>query len=201
MIPATFNSTASVVSNGSAPIIQLTDSSNNRNLKMSTGSNSLQIDSNAGSSGTVRFGAQSGLQANLTADTTGTISALQTAVAIQDYLVRNQNGTRYTEFVYSHFGVVSPDGRLQRSEYLAGNSVPLNMVPVTQNSETATTPQGNLAGMCLMNSHDVRFIKSFTEHGYVIGLVSARSDRFYQQGTPRHWFDSTPYDFYVRLLS
>lgn len=156
--------------------------------------------------GVVTSGA-SGLQTDLsgvhlTSDTTGTINALRTAEAIQTYLERNnRGGTRYTEFIRSHFGVISPDARLQRPEYLGGNSVPLNMIPVTQNSETATTPQGNLSGMGMMNSHDTRFIKSFTEHGYVIGLCSARSDISYQQGTERHWFDSTRFDFYVPALA
>lgn len=205
MIPATFNQTASVVMNTTTTNqvkIHKTDNSGlllNQTDFLTDSAGSLATNPAAAYG---KIDPNGTLQANLTSDATGTINALRTAEAVQTYLERNnRGGTRYTEFIRSHFGVISPDARLQRPEYLGGNSVPLNMVPVTQNSETATTPQGNLAGMGIMNSHDTRFVKSFTEHGYIIGLCSARSDISYQQGTPRHWFDRTRFDYYVPALA
>ena len=91
-----------------------------------------------------------------------------------------RGGTRYTEIIRSHFGVISPDARLQRPEYLGGSSVPVNIAPVAQTSASAisgsATPQGNLAaiGTCSMINHG--FTKSFTEHGVIIGMVSTRAD-------------------------
>lgn len=203
MIPATFSTAATVTSNNQTPTVNA-NGQTNRQLYVAGTTNIPTLSGAAVGGGTplMTFGNESGLQATLTADTTGTINALRTAEAVQTYLERNnRGGTRYTEFIRSHFGVISPDARLQRPEYLGGNSVPLNMIPVTQNSETATTPQGNLAGMGIMDSHDARFVKSFTEHGYIIGLASARSDLSYQQGTPRHFFDSTRFDYYVPALA
>lgn len=142
------------------------------------------------------------LIADLTENTEATINALRTAEAIQSLLETDaRGGTRYIEMMRAHFGVISQDARLQRPEYLGGNSIPLSMLPVVQNSETATTPQGNLAGMGVMNSHNARFLKSFTEHGYIIGVMSARSDISYQQGADRDWYYSTRYDFYLPELA
>ena len=84
-----------------------------------------------------------------------------------------RGGSRYTEIVRSHFGVVSPDARLQRPEYLGGGSSPVNVAPVAQTSSTdATTPQGNLAALGTAVLHGHGFTKSFTEHCIIIGLVS-----------------------------
>ena len=63
------------------------------------------------------------------------------------------------------------------------------------------TPQGNLAaiGTAVVNNHG--FTKSFTEHGYVLGLLSVRADLTYQQGVNRLWNRSTRFDFYWPALS
>ena len=114
-----------------------------------------------------------------------------------------RGGTRYTEIIRAHFGVVSPDARLQRPEYLGGGSVPINVYPVAQTSNTPTsgTPQGNLAGYGLVSDHGGGFIKSFTEHCLIIGLVSVQADLNYQQGLNRMWSRLTRFDFYWPALS
>ena len=85
-----------------------------------------------------------------------------------------RGGTRYTEIIRAHFGVVSPDARLQRPEYLGGGSSMVNISPIAQTDHTGATgtPQGNLAaiGTSVVNGHG--FVKSFTEHGIIIGLLS-----------------------------
>ena len=143
------------------------------------------------------------LFADLSDATAATINELRQAFQIQRLLERDaRGGTRYIELIKSHFGVTSPDARLQRPEYLGGGSTPVNITPVTQQSASdATTPQGNLAayGTATLNNHG--FSKSFTEHTIIIGLVSVRADLTYQQGLNRMFSRSTRYDFYWPALS
>jgi hypothetical protein len=141
------------------------------------------------------------LYADLSAATAATINQLRQAFQIQKLLERDaRGGTRYTEIVRSHFGVTSPDARLQRPEYLGGGSSPIVLNPIAQTSGTGgsgtTTPLGNLAAVGTMLAHGHGFSQSFTEHGYILGLVSVRADLTYQQGKRRHWSRSTRYDFY-----
>ncbi|WNK13656.1 MAG: major capsid protein [Microvirus sp.] len=147
------------------------------------------------------YGTAAGLFADLTAATSATINQLRTSFQIQRLLERDaRGGTRYAEIVRSHFGVVSPDARLQRPEYLGGGSSAININPIAQTSGTGgtgqTTPLGNLAAMgtSLANAHG--FNQSFTEHGVIIGLACVRADLSYQQGLRRMWSRSTRYDFY-----
>ena len=141
------------------------------------------------------------LYADLSAATAATINQLRQSFQIQKLLERDaRGGTRYTEIIRAHFGVVSPDARLQRPEYLGGGSTPITINPIAQTSATnltgGTTPQGNLAayGVGLATNHG--FTYAATEHGYLLGLVSVRADLTYQQGLNRMWSRSTRYDFY-----
>lgn len=142
-----------------------------------------------------------GLYADLSNATAATINSLRQAFQIQKLLERDaRGGTRYTEILRSHFGVVSPDARLQRPEFLGGGTTPININPVVQTSSTgvtgSTSPQGHLAAFGTTSAHNVGFHKSFVEHGYIIGLVATRADLTYQQGMHRMWTRSTRYDFY-----
>lgn len=140
----------------------------------------------------------SNLYADLSTATAATINQLRQAFQIQKLLERDaRGGTRYTEIVRAHFGVTSPDARLQRPEYLGGGSTPVIVHSVPKTSTTdATSPQGELAGFGVAHISRNGFTKSFTEHGYVIGLVCARADLTYQQGIRRMWTRSTRYDVY-----
>lgn len=140
--------------------------------------------------------------ADLSEVAAATINELRQAFQVQKLYERDaRGGTRYTEIIRSHFGVTSPDARLQRPEYLGGGSSPVNITPVAQTSEDGTTPQGNLAafGTATLQRHG--FVKSFTEHCIIIGLVSARADLTYQQGLDRMWSRSTRFDFYWPALA
>ncbi|AXH74280.1 MAG: major capsid protein [Microviridae sp.] len=153
----------------------------------------------AGSAGGTKF-YPANLYADLSTATAATINQLRQAFQIQKLLERDaRGGTRYTEIVRSHFGVASPDSRLQRPEYLGGGSVPLIVNPVAQSSGTGitggTTPLGTLGGLGTVVGRN-GFSQSFTEHGHIIGLVSVRADLSYQQGLRRFWSRSTRYDFY-----
>lgn len=143
------------------------------------------------------------LVADLGEATAATINQLRQAFQLQRLYERDaRGGTRYTEIIRSHFGVTSPDARLQRPEYLGGNSVPITMHPIAQTSSTdATSPQGNLAAMGTVSSHGAGFTKSFTEHCLLIGMVSVRADLNYQQGLNRMFSRRTRWDFYWPALS
>jgi hypothetical protein len=141
--------------------------------------------------------------ADLSTATAATINQLREAFQIQKLLERDaRGGTRYTEIVKAHFGVTSPDARLQRPEYLGGGSTPVNVTPIEQTSSTdATSPQGNLAAMATASLANHGFTKSFTEHCVILGLVSVRADLTYQQGLNRMFSRQTRYDFYWPALS
>lgn len=140
----------------------------------------------------------SGLFANLDESSIFTISSLRTAFQMQKFYERlARGGSRYTEVLTSFFGVVSPDSRLQRPEYLGGSSKMININPVAQTSSTGdVTPQGNLAAYGVSASKYHAFTKSFVEHGYIIGLMEVRADLTYQQGINKMWLRSTVYDWY-----
>ena len=145
-----------------------------------------------------------GLMADLSTATAATINQIREAFQIQKLYERDaRGGTRYTEVIRAHFGVISPDARLQRPEYLGGGSSPVVVSPVPQTSATdaAVTPQGNLAALGVCSIHGHGFTKSFTEHCLIIGLVSTRADLNYQQGLDRMFSRSTRWDFYWPALS
>ena len=157
----------------------------------STGSQSFHIEEDTGNSG------YPGVYADLSTATAQTINSIRLAVTTQQLLEKDARaGTRYTEIIRSHFGVVSPDARQQRPEYLGGSTTLLSVQPVAQTSETGTTAQGNLAAFGTVSAAGHGFTKSFTEHCVVLGLVSVRSDLTYQQGLDRMFSRSTRYDFY-----
>lgn len=143
------------------------------------------------------------LGADLSAVNAVTINTMRQAFQIQRLYERdNLGGTRYFEILVAHFGVRSPDSRLQRPEYLGGGSAPIQIHTVAQTSSTdATTPQGNLAAIGVAGSNQIGFSKSFVEHGYIIGLVCARADLTYQQGIDRHWSRRSRFDFYWPALA
>lgn len=128
-----------------------------------------------------------------------TINQLRLAFQVQKLYERDaRGGSRYIEILKSHFGVTSPDARLQRPEYLGGNRVPININQVIQQSGTqsGTTPQGTVVGMSQTTDSHSDFIKSFTEHGFIIGVMCARYDHTYQQGLERFWSRKDRFDYY-----
>lgn len=151
----------------------------------------------------IYWGTNTGMEADLTNATAATINSLRQAFQIQRMLERDaRGGTRYTEIIRSHFGVTSPDARLQRPEYLGGGSSPVNINAIAQTSSTdATTPQGNLAAMGTIGFSGHGFVKSFTEHCVLLGLVNVRADLSYQQGLNRMFSRRTRYDFYWPSLA
>lgn len=141
----------------------------------------------------------SGLVALSSGGLGASINQLRMAFQIQKLYEKDaRGGSRYIEILKSHFGVTSPDARLQRPEYLGGNRVPININQVVQQSATASgeTAQGTVTGMSVTTDTHSDFTKSFTEHGFVIGVMVARYDHTYQQGLERFWSRKDRFDFY-----
>ena len=169
-------------------------------LSVTSGSGAMYYTSTTAGGTSVDSMYPSNLYADLSSATAATINQIRQAFQIQKLLERDaRGGTRYTEIVRAHFGVISPDARLQRPEYLGGGSFPVVISPIAQNTQTGltggSTPMGTLAaiGTAVGNAG---FTQSFTEHGHILGLVSVRADLNYQQGLERMWSRSTRYDFY-----
>lgn len=135
--------------------------------------------------------------ADLNATSVGiAINSFRQAMALQSLFERDsRGGTRYVEVIKAHFGVTSPDARLQRPEYVGGGSTPLNLTPVAQTAPTAGVPVGALgAAGTGVGMHKASY--AATEHGYIIGLISIKSELSYQQGLHKMWQRRTKFDFY-----
>lgn len=148
------------------------------------------------------------IPANLYADlgnaTAATINELRLAFQLQRMYERDaRGGTRYIEIIKSHFGITSPDARLQRPEYLGGERIPINIDQVIQTSGTmeGTTPQGNTGAYSLTGNQGSYFKHSFVEHGYVLGLACVRTEHTYQQGLEKIWNRRNRFDFYWPALA
>lgn len=133
-----------------------------------------------------------------------TINQLRMAFQVQKLYEKDaRGGTRYIEILKSHFGVTSPDARLQRPEYLGGNRIPVNINQVVQSSATQAdgTPLGDTAAFSVTTDVHGDFIKSFVEHGFVIGVMVARYDHTYQQGLERFWSRKDRLDYYFPVFA
>jgi len=201
-------STAPVIGNGTA--IHVNDGTNQTALVWMNSANSNQIRANEtnGTNSAIKFGkmdnSDTGLITDLSTATAATINQLREAFQIQRMYEKDaRGGTRYTEVIRAHFGVISPDARLQRPEYLGGTTANININPISQQSATVSgsTPQGNLSAIGTVATSGNSFVKSFTEHEIVIGLVSIRADLNYQQGLNKMWSRQTRFDFYWPSLS
>jgi len=203
--------TAPIISNGDSPYFHGTGGSTQLRGHNGSWGNSVYQDTPLTANAYLRFGSSvgasdTGLLADLSDATASTINALRESFQVQRLLERDaRGGTRYTEIIRSHFGVISPDARLQRPEYLGGGSTPIIINPVAQTSGTGltggTSPLGNLAGVGTALASNHGFTQSFTEHGVIIGMVSIRADLNYQQGLRRMWNRKTRYDFYFPVFA
>ncbi|AXH76597.1 MAG: major capsid protein [Microviridae sp.] len=204
--PVTTNATE-VTTGGQAQMMLRTTSGGlmNNNVALATsqggGTSNFGV-ANATGATISAYAYPSNLVADLTDATAATINELREAFQIQRLYERDaRGGTRYTEILQSHFGVTSPDARLQRPEYLGGNKTELMMQPVPQTSATDTTsPQGNLSALGTVQGRG-GFSKSFVEHGVLIGMACVFADLTYQQGMNRMWSRRDRWDFYWPALA
>jgi len=206
---------------GNAPVIPTTTGANPGRpfFESSTapGDRALMIQNGgvqAGWSGAAHTGTDpmdwsiSGLEADLGAVTLATINSIRLAFQTQRMLERDaRGGSRYVEQTLSHFGVQTPDYRLQRPEYLGGSKIPITVNPIAQTAAydaepaDAASPVGNLGAEMHASGSKRSFTYAATEHGYIIGLAVIRATPTYQQGTRRHWHRATRLDFYFPVFS
>ena len=171
----------------------------NRDWRVAATTNAMTLDgAPIGAADQLFFGNNSGLEADLAEGVGPTLNEWREAVTvIQAFELDMRGGTRYIEMLYNHYGVINPDFRLQRPEFLGSARSPINIHPVPQTSESATTPQGNLSAFgTVMSGQGNGFVKSFTEFGYVMGLVAVRADITYQEQIEKHWNRQTRFDYY-----
>ena len=142
------------------------------------------------------------IRADLTNATAASISELRSAFQIQKLLERDaRSGTRYSEILRSHYGVVNPlDAVLQRPQYLGGGSVPIHVNPVANSAFTAGTSGSAISSFATAQASGIGFKASFTEHCVILGLVNVRADLTYQQGRHRMWDRSSRYDWYFPVF-
>lgn len=185
---------------GSHTSARITLAGNNNSATGTAGTGSFANTRTSGLGGlpTKDSGYATGVYADMSNVSSITINSLRQAFMLQRYYeIDARGGTRYTEKLQAHFGVTNPDARLQRPEFLGSHSSMMNINPVTQTSSTnSTTPQGNLAAYGLNAQRYHAFTKSFSEFGYVIGLINVRADLTYQQGINKMWLRSDVLDFY-----
>lgn len=184
------------VNNTADDYLSIEDASGNPKWLKTTAAGPIAIDTGG-------VAANTPMLADLSDATAATINQLREAFQIQRLYERDaRGGTRYTEIVRSHFGVVSPDARLQRPEYLGGGKERINVHPIAQTSSTdATTPQGNMSAFGTTGGRMGGFNKSFTEHSVIIGLACVFADLNYQQGLNRMWSRQDRWDFYWPALA
>lgn len=149
------------------------------------------------------YSRQAYMGADLSSVTAATINELRQAIAVQHIFERDaRTGTRYKEILQGAWGVTSPDARLDRSEYIGGYRMPINVNQVVQTSATdSTSPQGNTGAYSMTTMSRNMCTYSATEHGYVIGLAAIRVDHSYQQGLSRLWTRSTRFSYYDPMLA
>lgn len=114
-----------------------------------------------------------------------TIVDVRRAFALEEfYEADGRGGNRYPENTMMQFGVRTPDSRLPRAQYLGGNSSPVQIAEVVQNSATVAgqTPQGTLAGKGTSYGNN-RLCRSYnTMHGFILNFYSVRTQAIYEQG-------------------
>lgn len=161
--------------------------------------------SSADLSATVGASPEAGKLYTVLSGASSTINDLRLSVQTQALLERDARmGTRYTEVLQAHWGVTSPDFRLQRPEFLGGGSSRINITPVAQTSgqptPAANDKLGELGGFGTVGgTHG--FTQSFVEHGVILFLGNVRGDITYSQGLDRYWTKSTRFDFFYPIFS
>ena len=139
-----------------------------------------------------------------------TINDLRRAYKLQEWLERNaRGGTRYVESILVHFGVRSPDSRLQRPEYITGVKAPVVISEVLNSTGPSEyfdadqgqavqmgNAQGDMAGHATAITSGKSGSYFCQEHGYIIGILSVMPKTAYQNGIPKHFLKDDFLDYY-----
>jgi len=191
-------STAEVVSAGTGiPTFDFDDVTNSALEVNTAGPGDVLAETQPSNAGEKLEWNTTSLEADLSTATAAAINEIRQAFQVQRLLERDaRGGTRYTEILRSHFGVISADQRLQRPEFLGGGSCRVQIAPVPSTDAYGTANPGELGAYAVALTNQPSFFKSFTEHCVILGLVNARADLTYQQGLPRMFSRQTRWDFY-----
>lgn len=143
------------------------------------------------------------LWADLSQVSAATINDLRLAFQTQRFLEKQAlGGSRYREQIWTMFNVKVPDSTMQIPEYLGGQHIPINIDQVVQTSSTdSASPQGNVSAFSYTQNRDSVFTKSFTEHGYIIGVCCVRTNNTYQYGLHRMWSRRSMLDYYFPVFA
>lgn len=145
-----------------------------------------------------------GVYADLSNAIGATVNQLRQAFAVQKFYEKQAlGGSRYIEYIKTHFGVTNPDFRLQRPEYLGGKRIPITMNQVIQATPTdgTSTPLGTTGAFSVTADSDDMFTHSFTEHGILLGLATIRTVHSYQQGLNRMYSKKSNLDWYIPVFA
>ena len=141
------------------------------------------------------------IRANLAAVTAASINDLRESIAFQQaYEIDARGGTRYNEAIKAHWGVNHPTEGY-RPEFLASSSAALYQTPVPNTSDTTGAKQGDLTSYSSFSENNSGFVYGATEHGWILGYMSIRSDLTYSQGIHKKWTRSTKFDHYMPVLA
>lgn len=147
--------------------------------------------------GAYKAGTDTNLYADMSSVSGISIESLRKASAMQVLLEKDRrSGLRYIDLIKEHFGMEIPDFLVGRSEYIGSVTVPINSEPIVQQSESANTPQGNLASLGFGVGTDKLCEFSAREHGHLMILACVESEVIYQQGLDRKWEKRDRFDYY-----
>lgn len=133
------------------------------------------------------------------------VNTLRQSFMVQALLERDaRGGTRYNELNFHHFGVPGQDFRLQRVEFIGASSVPLGTTPIAQTAPTTSGTPG--IGVGQLGGSTAAFGQGAVsyacqEHGYIMAIMSVKSELVYQQGVAKMWDRNTRLDFYFPSLA
>nr|WCD56440.1 MAG: major capsid protein [Microviridae sp.] len=138
------------------------------------------------------------IYADLENATAATIDQLRTAEMVQEWLEKNaRGGTRYNEQIFSHFGVRTPDSRLDRAEFIGYSSSPVNVGNVfSTNSSNGSNVQAVPVSNANSGQRSNRWKYRVKEHGYIIGIMSVKPRAAYFQGIPKSYIRNDKFDYY-----
>jgi hypothetical protein len=143
------------------------------------------------------------LYADLQKTTGITINKLRLSFQLQKFLERNARaGARYVESILAHFQERSPDFRLDRPEFLGGSKSHIVFSEVLQTGldnsagNAQKSPLGSMAGHAFSAERKYTFKRHFSEHGWIIGILSVMPRTSYQQGVPRRFNRKNRWDYY-----
>ena len=127
-----------------------------------------------------------------------TISDLRLASAIQrmqEALARG--GHRYKEAMITMYNQITPDFRIDRPEFLASATIPVQVSAVAQTSSSeATSPMGSLAGRAVTVGGNNYFRYHAQEHGFLMSLACVIPRTAYANGLSRMWTRLDRYDYH-----